>query len=65
MLFLLWHQPRSNRYIRSLFGTNHLPNGKRAVSQEEKSVEQLGLRHVQPNLSCITVRLIKCIGIPF
>ena len=40
MLFLLWHQPRSNRYIRSLFGTNHLPNGKRTVSQEEKSVEQ-------------------------
>ena len=33
--------------------------------RRRKSVEQLGLRHVQPNLSCITVRLIKCIGIPF
>ena len=46
--FYYGHQPCSNRYIRSLFGTNHLPNGKRAVSQEENSVEQLGLRHVQP-----------------
>ena len=64
-LFLCFFYYGINPAQTGIFGTNHLPNGKRAVSQEEKSVEQLGLRHVQPNLSCITVCLIKCIGIPF
>ena len=50
VLFLFWNRSFTNRYIYSLSGFIHLPDGQRTLFEKRKPSEQLGIRHAKPNV---------------
>ena len=64
VLFLFWNRSFTNRYIYSLSGFIHLPDGQRTLFEKRKPSEQLGIRHAKPNVHRSAICFVECIGLP-
>ena len=64
VLFLFWNRSFTNRYIYSLSGFIHLPDGQRTLFEKRKPSEQLGIRHAKPNVHRSAICFVECIGFP-
>ena len=62
--FLFWNRSFTNRYIYSLSGFIHLPDGQRTLFEKRKPSEQLGIRHAKPNVHRSAICFVECIGFP-